>query len=233
MSRTPLVDYLVARAGSPKPAGLAYDYVLAGDGLFVVAQSRLLRVRVPVAPCSIRGLTPLYAACTLTHGRLPLAIWDAISGALLDAGAPDREVLLAVTHTPATGHRLVRPLQVGGATLVVYERQPNTVLELNSHRRLPARFSPRDDQDEQRLSLFGVVGELDRERPAVCLRAGAYGYFLPLPWESVFSGTATDRFPFRDANAYRPEPSDPAPASPRDETWAEGPRGEDDGAFPD
>jgi hypothetical protein len=42
---------------------------------------------------------------------------------------------------------------------------------------------------------YAVVGRLDAEWPEVALRVGACGYFLPLPWESVFEG---ERGPFRD-----------------------------------
>ena len=37
------------------------------------------------------------------------------------------------------------------------------------------------------------------------LRAGAFGYFLPLPWEAVFAGDAADRWPFRDTDAEPPD----------------------------
>jgi PRTRC genetic system protein A len=227
------VDYLVARGGAPPPSGLAYDYVLAGDGLFVHARSRLLHVRARVAPCMVRGLPPLYTACILPQGRLPLAIWDAIVDAVLDARASEREVLLAVVHRPTSGYELVRPLQVGGATRVLYQRQPDTILELHSHGRLPARFSATDDLDEQRLSLFGVVGRLDRPRPEVRLRAGAYGYFLPLPWDSVFDGAAGDLAPFRDATTEPPDPLGPPPPSPETCPWAGWPHEDGDDALPD
>ena len=49
----PLVDYLVARAGLPPGSGLAYDYVVGGDGVFIVAANPLLELRVPVAVCDI------------------------------------------------------------------------------------------------------------------------------------------------------------------------------------
>lgn len=211
----PLVDYLVARNGEPPPRGLAYDYVLAGDGLFLVARSRLLHVRIPVARCRVRGLPPLYAACTLPSGPLPVALWEQVVAAALAADAGGHEVFLAVTHRPRAGYRLVRPLQVGDPEGVVYERQPDTVLEVHSHRHYPACFSPRDDRDEQRLAVYGVVGRLGSDRPEVRLRAGAYGYFLPLPWDSVFTGTAAERGAFRDANVDPPDLPEPprAPVS--------------------
>jgi hypothetical protein len=210
-----VVDYLVARRGPPRPSGLAYDYVLGGDGLFVAAAAPLLRVRVPVASCTVRGLPPLYAACMLPHGRVPLVLWEEIVAAALEAQARGREVLLAVRHAPGAGYRLVRPAQLGGPDLVVYRRQADTLLELHSHGPLPARFSPRDDADEQRLGLYGVVGRLGARRPEVRLRAGAYGHFLPLPWEAVFAGGAADRAPFRDTNTEPPDPPEIAhPAGP-------------------
>jgi len=55
-----------------------------------------------------------------------------------------------------------------------------------------------DDGDEQRLCLYSVIGRLDDETPEVALRVGAYGYYLPLPWESVFTG---EKGPYREVVA--------------------------------
>jgi hypothetical protein len=69
-----------------------------------------------------------------------------------------------------------------------------------AHRNGAARFSSTDDRDEQRLHIYGVVGKLDELRPAVNLRAGAYGHFLPLPWSALFAG---DQSRVNDVNAHR------------------------------
>jgi hypothetical protein len=66
-----MVEYLVARDGVPTRQGLAFDYLLAGDGIYLVAENDDLQVRVPIAGCSVRGLPPVYPACNLKHGRLP------------------------------------------------------------------------------------------------------------------------------------------------------------------
>ena len=213
----PLVDYLIARAGPPPASGLAYDYVLGGDGLYVAARSEALSVRVPVARCTVRGLPPLYAACTLRHGRLPLDLWHAMTEAAREGFAGGHEVFLAVTHDgcggPA-GYRLTQPAQVAGPDRVVYERQPNTVLEFHSHGAAAARFSATDDRDEQRLAVYAVVGGLGRGacvRAEVALRIGAYGYFLPVPWESVFAGGPEDRRGFRDTSFEAPDDPEDLP----------------------
>jgi PRTRC genetic system protein A len=200
----PLVDYLVARHGVPRRSGLAYDYLLAGDGVYVLAENQHLDVRVPVARCTVRGLAAVHAAWALKHGPVPVSIWNSLVADATAWALAGHETLLAVLHEPPFGYRLFRPPQVVGATRVVYRPTAATVLEVHSHHRMPAYFSRTDDADEQGLRLYGVIGRLDTERPEVALRVGAYGYYLPLPWESVFAG---DRGAFRDIH-FDPEPEE-------------------------
>jgi hypothetical protein len=183
-----IVEYLVARDGVPARRGLAFDYVLAGDGLYLVADSDALEVRVPIAGCEVRGLRPVYPACNLKHGRLPQWIWDAIVWAAHVGHMSGREVLLTVRFDPSVGYRLTIPRQLAGPTHVVYRPISDAILEIHSHGPHAAAFSPTDDADEQGLRLYGVVGRLGTERPDVALRIGAYGHFLPVPWRTVFEG---------------------------------------------
>ena len=192
-----VVEYLVARDGIPTRQGLAFDYLLAGDGVYLVASNDALEVRVPIAGCSVRGLPPVYPACNLKHGRLPQWIWDAIVWAAHVGYMRGREVLLAVTFDPSVGYRLTVPPQVAGPESVVYRPPTAAVLEVHSHQTHPAIFSATDDRDEQGLRLYGVIGRLGAERPEVALRVGAYGHFLPVPWETAFDG---DRGLFRDVH---------------------------------
>ena len=192
-----LVEYLIARDGVPPRRGLAYDYILAGDGLYLAAENRFLEVRVPVAAAAIRGLPPIYPSVTVRTGRVPQVIWEQIVAAAYTVSASGLELLLAVSHDTATGYRVVLPAQAIGSMQVVYRPVDHIVLEIHSHHHYPARFSATDDADEQRLCLYGVLGRLDRARPEVAVRVGAYGHFLPVPWETVFAG---ERGAFRDAS---------------------------------
>lgn len=190
-----LVDYLVAREALPPRRGLAYDYVLAGDGLYLLAENRYLDVRVPVVTTLVRGLPPVYPSFELKTGKLPQDLWQHMVAVARSWTAREHEVMLIVTYEGTGGYQLFVPRQATSSTSVLYRRRDPTVLEIHSHHRFPARFSPVDDADEQGLCLYGVVGRLDRERPEVALRVGAYGYFLPVAWESVFDG---DKGGFRD-----------------------------------
>lgn len=191
-----LVEYLIARDGLPARRGLAYDYVLAGDGLYLVAENDALSVRVPVARCAVRGLPPLYPSCTLKHGRLPQAAWETIVATAEARSLGGREVLLVARRDDLFGYRLVRPPQLAGPTGVVYRPPSDAVLEIHSHCAYSAHFSATDDRDEQGMRVYGVLGRLGTDHPEVALRVGAYGHFMPLPWEAVFTG---DRGAFRDA----------------------------------
>jgi len=196
-----LVDYLVARDSLPSRRGLAYDYVLAGDGLYLVTENHLLSVRVPAARCTVRGLPPLYPACVLKQGRLPALLWEKIITLAYACAHHEREVLCAVTEGGNGGYRLVVPHQIVDRDNISYRPISDSVLEIHSHHRYRAYFSSTDDADEQRLCLYGVVGRLDSPQPEVALRVGAYGYSLPVPWESVFDG-GRDRF--RDVSFDQP-----------------------------
>jgi PRTRC genetic system protein A len=205
VGRPPPVSYLVARDGlAPPRRGLLYDYVVAGDGLWLAAANDRLRARVPVAPARVRGLPPLGAAFELAGGPVPATVWEHIADIAAATAAAGREILVVVRSGPA-GYRLELPPQRVGPTSVRYAPPADAVVEVHSHVDGPARFSATDDADEQGLRVYGVLGRLWSDRPEVALRVGVYGYFLPVPWEAVFEG---DRGPFRDVHFDPPAGTD-------------------------
>ena len=191
----PLVDYLIAHSGTPKASSHAYDYVFAGDGVYVQAENAYLAARILIARCPVRGLSRLSPLCRLKHGRIPFALWQHIVDVAQAWAIYEHEVLLTVRHDPQLGYHLVVPRQVTSSTEITYLPARNVVLEIHSHHAFPAHFSDVDDGDEQRLALYGVVGRLDTERPEVALRLGVYGYFMSVRWTDVFEGELGD---FRD-----------------------------------
>src|SRR5688500_12580101 len=144
-----MVEYQIARDGVPFRKGLAFDYLLAGDGVHLLANNDALDVRVPIAGCNVRGLAPVYPACNLKHGRLPQLVWDGIVWAGHVGYLRGREVLLAVESDRRVGYRLTVPPQIAVSGHVVYRPSADAVLEIHSHQRYPATFSSTDDHDEQ------------------------------------------------------------------------------------
>jgi hypothetical protein len=78
------------------------------------------------------------------------------------------------------GWFVTRPEQErSGARVGYLNRDPGgVVLDLHSHHTMPAFFSSTDDRDERGGRFYAVMGRLERPRPELILRLGAYGHWL-------------------------------------------------------
>jgi len=166
-------------AGEP---GLFYNYILAGNGLFIQAKSPLLQATVHIAEARVRGLPPMEGRIDLPGGNIPRYLYSlALSVFLIDR---TQERFLAVTWEG--GYRIREPCQKTSDSEVIYERLPSTVLDIHSHGTMSAWFSGTDDKDEQGLRLYMVVGRLDTLIPELEMRVGVYGYFGHVQFKEVF-----------------------------------------------
>ena len=180
------MGYLVNHPGGLAGAqGIGYDYVLGAGGLYVQSESAHLTARVPVAPCTVRGLAPVAEKVQLTHGPIPAQLFEL--GLRWFRDDPDTERLFAV-RWDGRSYRLVVPEQEGTATRLAYVPLAGMVAEFHSHGSSRAFFSATDDRDEQGFRIYGVVGRLATPRPELSLRVGVYGHFAPLDWSQVFDG---------------------------------------------
>ena len=210
--------YLVNRKdGLYGERGMFYDYILASNGLFIEAEGKLMAARVPVAACEVRGLAPLEPKVVLRYGRIPQRFFDLALNTMLTT--PDKERYVAVTWN--NGYHINVPNQAaekeqvgedidaghGSGAGVAYLNPDSVLLDMHTHPKMRAAFSPTDNRDEAGLKLYGVVGHcgtyhevtadmsydeqigwLQNNCPAIRLRAGVYGYFYEVPWKDVFDG---------------------------------------------
>ena len=179
--------YLIQKRPDEPPdgrPGTGFNYVMAGNGLFIQASSPLLEATIPIADVPVRGLAPLEPSLHLPHGQLPRhLLYHAITA--MRRAAPN-ELFTAVTWTPTTGYDLQIPEQDAHRAHVSYQPIPNTVLEIHSHGTLRAFFSGQDNQDEQGFAVYGVVGRVT-DRTELTFRVGIYGHFHPVPVSHIFS----------------------------------------------
>ena len=182
------VGYLVNHpAGLAGVQGIGYDYVLGSRGVYVQSQNAHLTARVLVAPGPVRGLAPVAEKVELTHGPIPVRLFEL--GLRWFQDDPDTERFFAV-RWDGRSYRLVVPPQAGTATRLAYLPPAGVVAEFHSHGGSRAFFSATDDRDEQGFRFYGVVGRLDAPLPELSLRVGVYGHFAPVEWSQVFSGPA-------------------------------------------
>lgn len=169
-------------AGEPS---LFYDYILASNGLFIRARGPLLAATVRIAEAEVRGLLPLEERVELPKGKIPQHWFDFAMFIFTN----EREVehyFAIIWEEDQGGYCIKEPPQQRGETSVKYATLPNTVVDIHSHGSMGAFFSNTDDQDEQGLRLYMVVGKLNTLFPEVRLRVGVYGYFRGIPLEEVF-----------------------------------------------
>ena len=179
-----VAGYLVnTLAGVEGEKGLGYQYILARNGLFVEAESRLLQATIRVAELEVRGLAPMQESVSLKHGLVPRYLWERAWEVL--AEDPYSERYLAIVWGPG-GYDLAQPSQEATSASVQYDRPRNVVVDMHSHGTLKPFFSTTDDKDDQGFQISIVTGEMDKPLNTFIARACVYGYFAPVRPGQVF-----------------------------------------------
>lgn len=166
-----------------------YDYVIAGNGIFKRARRELMSASIPIRSCAISGLALIKPELTTHFDRVPEVMVAEVLDIALAAARKQLEVLCYLSWD-ISGWQLEVPRQIQTYDSVApvetgagspYER---AIIEIHSHHRMPATFSPEDDRDESGFRIYGVIGHLNPERdywPEINLRLGVYGNWWPLP----------------------------------------------------
>jgi len=171
----------------PIDPGVMYEFVIAGNGVFIRARRPELEAMIPVSWCEIRGLPEVEPYVRMTAGQVPLACTRAILDELL-RDLPDESLVWLTLEAGVL--RMIKPPQVATASAVhpvaPYDpRGASAFLDIHSHNSLEPFFSTDDDKDETGFRIFAVFGRLDRS-PCVTARIGIYGYYWRLDAEDVF-----------------------------------------------
>jgi len=154
-----LVTYHIHKR-DPLPANdaLAYQYILAGNGIFVRAETRFFTALLPVTACTVRGLPPLRPQFHLLVPRIPVRLLDAV---LADARCARRldhglnEVLYQFHHH-GRAVQVKKPAQQTSPTSVTtaVADAATIICDLHSHGNMRAFFSQTDNVDEQGARLL-------------------------------------------------------------------------------
>ncbi|MGH9842066.1 MAG: hypothetical protein ACREEM_25210, partial [Blastocatellia bacterium] len=165
-----------------------YEYIFAGNGVFKRATRNEMSAMIPVSDCTIRGLAPVEPELSAQFGKVPEFIVQQILEVAREAARQELEILFHLSlvdgiwqlEVPPQIQRYasVEPLEKGAGSS--YER---AIIEIHSHHRMPARFSPDDDRDETGFRIYGVIGNLNprsAQWPKINFRVGVYGDWWPV-----------------------------------------------------
>ena len=210
-----LVNYLIAQLGVPLPPIKAalYEYVLAGNGLFIRGTRREFDVQFCIKPLVVRGLPDLEPALELhapAVSRLMLADMIVQARTARNAQGEPCEILFHLQWDETDRWRLATPPQMQGpARVKPKDDSPSSsyaraCIEMHSHvdvgtrmthplrhgqclGAMPAdaQLSSLDDADELGFRIYAVLGCLAMI-PTIRTRVGLYGYYYDIPARWVF-----------------------------------------------
>jgi len=175
-----LINYKEGLAGKP---GMFYDYIYAGNGVFIQAQNNFIIARICIADVPIRGLAPADRKIELVHGKIPERLYNLALSILIADRHNERYVSVSWKEEE---YHLTFPWQEGSPGHVTYEIMDNNLLDIHSHNVMKGRHSPIDNRDEQGFIFSAVVGKLDRLIPETEIRISVYGYYDHVRFGEVF-----------------------------------------------
>lgn len=177
----------------PPDARRLYEYLIAGNGVFLRAERYGIDVLMPVSPpCELVGLAALVPSILLSFPRvgpeLVTFMLDRACAQTRDGVHFDERLFYLLLREgrwevfePEQEQRVGRvepkdkrlPAQLG------------VFAEAHSHHTMPAFFSPTDDDDERWSGFYAVLGRITTE-PEVCLRVVVDGYRWHVPAQVLF-----------------------------------------------
>ena len=188
-----MIDSIVSARLVDSPASHAmYEYVVAGNGLWVRAQDDRMSACIPVAYAHNPGLSDLAPHAYLKAGKIHSAYLRSIYKSALANLPNEAAYQFSVCLADPVPYTVAMPRQVATPTNVDYEDNPEAVVDLHSHGELGAFFSSTDDADEQGLRFYVVVGELTSGLPTIKARVGVYGHHWKIDPLAIF----TELYPF-------------------------------------
>lgn len=189
-----LIHYTVHREEPLPPfSAQGYEYITAGNGLFLRAENQYIAAVIRLAKAQVRGLPPLIQSIRPKHARLPGRLLSDIAANMTRISG---EAMYYLVQREGQ-IKVMRPAQQGSQVAVNYrsDQYAAALADIHSHGSLTAFFSPEDDRDEQGFRWYMVVG-LVYDQPEIRLRLGVYGYHIPLPITTLFedSGGLRDAY---------------------------------------
>ena len=165
-----------------------YEFVIAGNGVFVRARRCGLEAMIPISTCEIRGLKAVKPYVCLETGKIPLIGTQTIL-AEFQSDLPNESLVWVKLED--TRWKVIKPKQVADENSVhpVDPFDPAgaaALMDIHSHDTMEPFFSTDDDKDETGFRIFAVFGLLDTQ-PCIMVRIGIYGYWWRLDAGDVFA----------------------------------------------
>ncbi len=180
---------LATRDVLPPIGNVLYEFVIAGNGIFIRAKRTGLEAMIPYSNTPIQGLAFVRPYVRMA-GRVPEILVHAALGQAWRE-LPNEILFWFKYQEQKRTWQLVRPAQTNGTARCcpadLYDPQgAEALIDLHSHNTMQPSFSTIDDADETGFRIYAVIGDLP-ERPAILVRVGIYGHYANIPASWVFA----------------------------------------------
>jgi hypothetical protein len=205
-----MVAYRIARPDHPTVEGVdpeesrrnplppieaaLYEYVMAGNGLFIRGARREFQAQFCIQPCVVRGLEELEPSLELNTPRVPREMITEMlrrARAARDEKRRPCEIVFHLVFTDAgvwqchVPDQNQLPMRAKPSDDSPTSSYAQACIEIHSHVDMEASFSSIDDQDEMGFRIYGVLGCISTT-PVIRVRVGMYGYRHNIPAHWVF-----------------------------------------------
>lgn len=169
MTGRPAVDVVSSPPRRPDGSYPPVFRIVGHDGVYEVRTSAVgqFAARIEAGARIREGFYPALPPC-------PASVLARIVGIFRER--PETEALVSLVYdTEDAAYILVWQGEKATAHSVAYvplmdDERRIVVAEIHSHHTMDAYFSRTDDASERALKLYGVIGNVDRERPAALFR---------------------------------------------------------------
>lgn len=207
-----LVNAILAETETLPPiSALGYEYVVAGNGIFIRAEDSRLSALVPIADdLTLHGLVALEPFVEFKLPRVPEAFLRAIlesarrhlpNEAMYQFIRPEQDPLNYLYN--GWGCRVPRDLAAPTSVSLDFDDDAHAVIDLHSHATMDTFFSTTDDADERGFRVYCVIGKVDTDTPEILCRVGVYGHHMLISADTIFEGIGIFRDAEEDARAEK------------------------------
>jgi PRTRC genetic system protein A len=183
-----LIEHVIYDGNLPPANPHGYQYILAGNGLFLRAKNETLDVLLALRRCNVRGLPSIEPFVHMGHSKLS---WLLLQGVVNHAKCHwQRETAYQITLNQ--NQFVAQVVALGSVASVKHddvEGAGQIICDIHSHHTMAAYFSGQDDKSNQDFRWYMVIGRVTSDLPAARLRLGVYGYHFPMPLNTLFKGT--------------------------------------------
>lgn len=177
-----------------------YEYLMAGNGLFIRAKRSEFAVCLPVCGRTIRDLPSAQTGIFWRKPKISRSVWQQIlSDARFksDFESFKEDVYVVFWHENSAEWRwsAISRERQRASTIAddTREEYGKACLELHTHPPGAIHFSRADDRDEtDKFRIFGILIDVHSAAPKIRFRCGVYDFFAQIPAKWI--GEMPDEF---------------------------------------